>query len=211
MNDGRDSLIYPSDGSVKTKSSAEPLFKKYLNPRYNLSCSFADFYLMRYAEVLLYAAEAAASLGETDKALGFLEEIHARARRSIEGGSAYPKMADWGNLTTKEELVSAIMWERVFELHGEGHEFFDTHRRGAKFMSEWLTKPLNAFLKGPEQTRELKDLFYGYYLPENGQELRKSVLLAFPDVEFRNNSAISSSEQNDFYFDYLPETFTAAE
>jgi hypothetical protein len=110
------------------------------------------------------------------------------------------------------------MWERVFELHGEGHEFFDTHRRGAKFMSEWLTKPLNAFLKEPEQNYgksydeagvvkkgELADLFYGHFLPENVQELRKSILLAFPEVEFRNNSAISSSEQNDFYVDFLPE------
>ena len=221
--DGTYTIIYPSDGKVK-HSGTEPYFKKYLNPRYNLSCSYADFYLMRYAEVLLYAAEAAASLGETDKALGFMEEIHARARRSIEGGSPYPTMADWGNLATKEQLIDAILWERVFELHGEGHEFFDTHRRGAKFMSEWLTKPLNAFLREPEQcgvkditqsapanNSELKNLFYSHFLPENVQELRKSILLAFPDVEFRNNSAIKADEQNDFYFDYLPDTFLPAD
>ena len=179
---------------------------------------------MRYAEVILYAAEAAASLNETPKAYEYMERIHARARRSIEGGSAHPTMADWGTLATKDELIAAIMWERVFELHGEGHEFFDTHRRGAKFMSEWLTKPINAFLKEPEQcgvqditvsdpakNTEFKNLFYSHFLPEDVQELRKSILLAFPEVEFRNNSAIGADEQNDFYFDYLPETFTAAE
>lgn len=220
--EGDNVYLYPSDEKKIKKDGKEeivkfvlkgpePYFKKYLNPRYNLSCSYADFYLMRYAEVLLYAAEAAASLNQTSKAYEFMEEIHARARRSIAGGSAYPKMADWGNLTTKEELVSAIMWERVFELHGEGHEFFDTHRRGAKFMSEWLTKPLNAYLKEPEQKTARSTLFNNHFLPENIQELRKSILLAFPEVEFRNNSEIGADEQNDFYFDYLPETFTAAE
>lgn len=222
---GAYSDLYPADGKVKNCSS-DPYFKKYLNPRYNLSCSFADFYLMRYAEVLLYAAEAAASLMDKDisykqKALDYMEEIHARARRSIEGGSQYPSMADWGSLNTKEQLVGAIMWERVFELHGEGHEFFDTHRRGAKFMSEWLTKPINEFLREPEQTggvdvsaggtpsstSELGRLFYNHFLPENVQQLRGSLLLAFPEVEFRNNSEIGFDEQNDFYFDYLPEAF----
>ena len=221
--DGTYVQLYPADGKV-VNSGTDPYFKKYLNPRYNLSCSYADFYLMRYAEVILYAAEAAASLNETPKAYEYMERIHARARRSIEGGSAHPTMADWGTLATKDELIAAIMWERVFELHGEGHEFFDTHRRGAKFMSEWLTKPINAFLKEPEQcgvqditvsapakNTEFKNLFYSHFLPEDVQELRKSILLAFPEVEFRNNSAISADEQNDFYFDYLPETFTAAE
>ena len=218
LDTGEYSPLYPADGKVKA-CSTDPYFKKYFNSRYNLSCSFADFYLMRYAEVILYAAEAAASLEKKDDALMYMEMIHARARRSIEGGSNYPKMSDWGNLDTKEQLVNAIMWERVFELHGEGHEFFDTHRRGAKFMSEWLTKPLNAFLKEPEQNYgksydeagvvkngELANLFYGHFLPENVQELRKSILLAFPEVAFRNNSAITSSEQNGFYVDFLPES-----
>ena len=72
-------------------------------------------------------------------------------------------------------------------------------------MSEWLTKPLNAFLKEPEQASELKTLFYNHYLPEDVQELRKSVLLAFPEVEFRNNPAIGFEDQNDFYVDFLAE------
>lgn len=218
--DGTYTDLYPKDGKVE-KCASDPYFKKYLNPRFNLSCSYADFYLMRYAEVLLYAAEAAASLMDVDasykqKAYDFMEEIHARARRTKEGGSIYPSMADWGNLTTKEQLIDAIMWERVFEMHGEGHEFFDTHRRGAKFMSDWLTKPINAFLKEPEQSgtssgSEFAHLFFSHYLPENYQELRKSILLAFPDVEFRNNSAISSDQQNDFYFEYLPDSFLPAD
>lgn len=209
-NDQQETTLYPSDGSVLTVSG-DPYFRKYMCPRYNIGNGYADFYLMRYAEVILYAAEAAASLssGPGDaywqKAMDYMEMIHARARRSVDGGSAHPTMADWGTLTSREELVNAIMWERVFELHGEGHDFFDTHRRGAKFMSEWLTKPLNAFLKEPEQVGELKTLFYSHYLPEDVQELRKSVLLAFPEAEFRNNPAIGFEDQNDFYVDFLAE------
>ena len=42
-------------------------------------------------------------------------------------------------------------------------------------------------------------------LPEDVQELRKSILLAFPETEFRNNPAISFDDQNDFYIDFLAE------
>ena len=208
---GEPQILYPSDGKVKTAGgSSEPYFKKYLSSRYNIGNGYADFYLMRYAEVILFAAEAAASLSKVpgdlywQKALDRMEMIHARARQSVEGGSDYPKMSDWPDLTTREKLVDAIMWERVFELHGEGQEFFDTHRRGAKWMAEWLTNPINTFLKMPEQVGEFKTLFYSHYLPEDVDQLRKGVLLAFPEVEFRNNPAIGYEDQNDFYIDYLP-------
>ena len=102
------------------------------------------------------------------------------------------------------------MWERVFEMHGEGHEFFDTHRRGAKYMSEWLAKPLNEFLRMPEQGGDantsgsvFRNLYDSHFIEEDPRKLRRSVLLAFPDVEFRNNPAITPEHQNDFYVDYL--------
>ena len=45
--------------------------------------------------------------------------------------------------------------------------------------------------------------FQGIYLPEDYQKLRKSVLLAFPEHEMRNNAAISFDDQNDFYWTSL--------
>ena len=216
IDNGSTERLYPASGRVAGKNAFEPYFKKYLSPGFDLGCGTADFYLMRYAEVILYAAEAAASLsagpGDThwNKAMAYMELIHARARRSVEGGSEYPHMSSWGTLSSSKELVDAIMWERVFEMHGEGHEFFDTHRRGAKFMSEWLAKPLNEFLKMPEQGGDANTsgsvfmhLYYSHFIEEDPQKLRRSILLAFPDVEFRNNPAITSDQQNDFYVDYL--------
>lgn len=197
-----------------------PFFKKYLDPHWDVTNGYADFYLMRYAEVILYAAEAAASLsngpGDANwtKALGYMEQIHARARRSVADGKSeatHPRMSDWGDLSSPKELVDAIMWERVFELSGENHEYFDTHRRGAKWMKEWLTVPLNAFNTHPDQNYKAKNTdktffaqHYGEYLfEEDIQTLRKAVVCSYPDKDLRNNTALSEEDVNDFYYSTL--------
>ena len=217
QSDGKNNNIYPYTGNGMTNYNWwDPFFKKYRDAHFNVTNGYSDMYLMRYAEVILYAAEAAASLssgpGDANwqKAMDYMDMIHKRARDS-KAGATHPTMASW-NATSKEELVDAIMWERIFELHGECHEFFDTHRRGSKWMSEWLCKPLNEYLKQPEQnigatstpTRTWFNMvFNGRYLPEDPQTLRKSLLLAFPEKEFRNNAAISEADQNDFFWSSL--------
>jgi hypothetical protein len=219
MSTGKAQNIWPNN-NVTSSSYYEPYFKKYSDPSFDVSVTYSDLYLMRYAEVYLIAAEAAASLsaGKDDanwqKAMDYMEVIHARARKSVAAGkaeAAHPKMSNW-NCQTKEDLIKAIMWERVFEMHGELHEIFDTHRRGGKFMSEWLCKPINEWLKMPEQVYNnngkvaytyFSRAFQGIYLPEDPVKLRKSVLLAFPEHEIRNNNAIGYEDQNDFYWSSL--------
>lgn len=216
MSTGKAQNIWPSN-NVTSASYWEPYFKKYTDPTYDVSVTYADLYLIRFAEMYLIAAEAAASLssgpGDANwqKAMDHMEVIHARARKSVAEGkpeAAYPKMSAW-NCQTKEDLINAIMWERVFEMHGEMHEIFDTHRRGAKFMSDWLCKPVNEYLKMPEQVYDnsgkvaytyFTRAFQEYYLPEDYQQLRKSVVFSFPEHEFRNNAAIDYEDQNDFYW-----------
>ena len=217
--------IYPNvDNGIKSHTYWEAYFKKYNDPQYNENTSSgqADFYLMRYAEVILLAAEAAASLsngtGDANwqKALNYMEMIHQRARNSKEGATS-PTMDNW-NATTKEELVGAIMWERLFEMHGEGHEFFDTRRRGAEWMVEWFSKPYNKFLAMPEQHYNngstagynyFDRTFWGKPLIEDVQQIRASLLYAFPEMEFRNNGGISESDQNDFYWPTVSPTIPA--
>ena len=217
MSDGKNNNIYPYTGNgVNNYNWWDPFWKKYWDPTFNVTAGYADFYLMRYAEVILYAAEAAASLSKAagdanwQKAMDYMEMIHKRARDS-KSGATHPTMSSW-NAQTPSELVDAIMWERVFELTGECHEFYDTHRRGAKWMSEWLCKPLNEFLDQPEQN------FYNASTPERNwfnmifnsrkletdyQKLRKGILLAFPEEEIRDNAAIGDEDQNDFYYSSL--------
>ena len=126
-------------------------------------------------------------------------------------------MANW-KATTPQELVDAIMWERIFEMHGEGHEFFDTRRRGAEWMVEWFSKPYNDFLRQPEQHyNNGSTVGYNYFdrtfwsrpLIEDVQQIRASLLFPFPEMEFRDNKGISESDQNDFYWVTVSPTIPA--
>ena len=105
---------------------------------------------------------------------------------------------------TKDQLIKAIMWERVYEMGGEGHEFFDTHRRGAQYIRDEIAMPINAFLADPEQA---DDATYGYFArgfllqayPTDLAAIQKGLLCSFPNIEIRYNQAITDSDQNDYY------------
>ena len=133
-NAGRDA--YPNDDRITASSDA--FIRKYLDPTYDVTSGKADFYLMRLAEVYLIAAESAASLsagpGDSwwEAAISNVNVLRDRARRSVLAGEASAPV-DWksSDFADSKALVNAIMWERVIELTGEGHEWFDTHRRGA--------------------------------------------------------------------------------
>lgn len=203
--------LYPSDGNVKSYSRNKSFFyKKYLSPRYNASNGDADYYMMRYANVYLMRAEAFASLCEAQgdanwqNAFSTIDELHARARGELSATAVKSEYPSWTKaiedgtleLETKDDLIMAIMWERVFELHGEGFEFYDTHRRGARFMSKFIAEPLCEFLKMPEQANGLfKTIFQSTFPEKDPSALRKSVLLAFPITEIERNPMAS---QNDF-------------
>ena len=80
--------------------------------------------LIRYADVLLMAAEA---LNENDKpgdALPFLNKVRERARGG--NGSILPDVT----VTEKNALRNAILEERRHELALEGHRFWDLVRTG---------------------------------------------------------------------------------
>lgn len=81
---------------------------------------------MRYAEILLIAAEAANELGESSKAQGYLEQVRFRARgnKTFEEANVLPKIT----ASDKVELRHAIWNERRVELAFEGHRWFDLLR-----------------------------------------------------------------------------------
>lgn len=82
--------------------------------------------IIRYAEVLLNEAEAAARAG--DKALA-VEKLNEVRNRSLADPStqAY-KESDFADA---KALVEAIVWERRIEFHGEGRRWEDIHRLAA--------------------------------------------------------------------------------
>jgi len=74
--------------------------------------------LIRYADVLLMAAEAANELGKTDDAEALLNQVRDRA------------MVDQKTGMDAAGMRQAIIDERVLELTGESHRFFDLVRWG---------------------------------------------------------------------------------
>jgi hypothetical protein len=80
--------------------------------------------ILRYADILLIAAEAMNENGKSIQALPYLNQVRARAR----GGNA-SILLDVTD-TNKDSLRDKILKERRVELALEGHRFFDLVRTG---------------------------------------------------------------------------------
>ncbi|WP_067150989.1 RagB/SusD family nutrient uptake outer membrane protein [Pseudotamlana agarivorans] len=90
----------------------------------------SNYCLMRYAEVLLIAAEAANELGRTSEAEGYLNQVRERARRGgVTNGfvpSASP--ADVSG-SSQDEFRDIVLEERRLELAFEFKRWYDIVRR----------------------------------------------------------------------------------
>lgn len=215
---GETRYCYPATSCVKngTRWESFPYFKKYYDPKYDNTAGYADLYVMRLAEVYLIAAEACANLCASPsdefgtEALSYINILLARARKSTTDGSLSTQPADWqsADFSSKDELIERIFWERAFEMTGEQHEYFDTHRMGAKWLAEHVTKPANEFLFRPEQDDNGASLghrqaFYG--TPSHGDgsiypvipsEVRKGLICPIPNDELVYNAELSLDDQN---------------
>ena len=105
--------------------------------------------LIRYADLLLWKAEAQIELGELDDARSIINEVRARANNS----TALLKFSNGDPLSNynvglyeavgwnQEFARQALRWERRLELSMEGHRFFDLVRWGiaAETLNEYLS------------------------------------------------------------------------
>ncbi len=208
--------MYPESENLM-KNYAMPYFKKYYDPTFNNNVGRADFYIMRLAEVYLIAAEACANLSETpsdtygSRSVTYVNTLLERARNSTDG-SPSTEPHDWseGDFSTKEELINSIFWERCFEMPFEQHEYFDTHRMGATWIVDNISKPKNAFLALPEQSDFIKggteypgykSMFYGkdFKYDEDPQLVRKGLISAYPYYELIYNSALDLNTHDPNY------------
>ncbi|MFV0606529.1 MAG: RagB/SusD family nutrient uptake outer membrane protein [Niabella sp.] len=80
--------------------------------------------ILRYADVILMAAEAANESGNSAKAESYLEMIRARAREGQTG--VLPKVV----FASQAQMRTAIKFERRIEFAMEGERFFDLVRWG---------------------------------------------------------------------------------
>jgi starch-binding outer membrane protein, SusD/RagB family len=123
INDGKYGNILPP--------SIWPYFNKkvYTDPaRRSATGDFAgswlDQIILRYSDVLLMAAEAANETGNTAKALGYLEQVRARAR------NGNPNILPPVTSTDQVVVRNAIKHERRVEFAMEYERFYDLVRWG---------------------------------------------------------------------------------
>lgn len=105
----------------------------YYSTKYEVSTtgvndSGTDYYVIRYADVLLKYAEALNETNMTSEAAQYLNAVRNRAGLTNTTAS------------TKSEMAAAIDMERRSEFIGEGHRWFDLKRTGKAIetMNKWF-------------------------------------------------------------------------
>ncbi|HZG24031.1 MAG TPA: RagB/SusD family nutrient uptake outer membrane protein [Chitinophagaceae bacterium] len=126
--------------------------KKYLTPIPRANDSRANWKVIRYADVLLMYAEALNENGKTAEAHNFLNQVRTRA-----GLKPYSN-------PSKDDTREAIYQERRFELHMEGHRWFDLVRTGRALsvMQPYGMKPHMTVFPIPQSQIEIinnRDVF----------------------------------------------------
>jgi len=132
----RSGFRYWTFAETDNPSSTHMYCRKAVHENYDFDQSYSehnssDWIEIRYAEVLMNFAEAAAALGKTDEAIGVLKQIRQRA--GIHAGS--DGMYGLKSGMSKEELLSAVWLERKIEFAFENKRFWDL-RRNRLFASE---------------------------------------------------------------------------
>ena len=123
-NDPYFGLIYKNSFSSTTYSP-----RKFLQPNSELTQKAdgdINYPAIRYAEVLLWEAEALIELGRMQEALAPLETVRARARAQTVVPGTLPAITSTNQVTLRQ----AIRRERQTELGFELHRFFDLVRWG---------------------------------------------------------------------------------
>ena len=172
-----------ADGSIRYF----PDTKKWYSHKYRFSSRPLSRFntdmnapILRFADVILVYAEAAAELGLYVNAYDALDMILARAQN----GGLSPALVD-RNLTG-DNLNEFIFWERARELCFEGHSKFDILRAGLdKFLTE---------IRGQEETRDendpskLKEVIWS----DNVQPYH--ILFPIPATEMASNPNMTQNE-----------------
>ncbi|WP_439488031.1 RagB/SusD family nutrient uptake outer membrane protein [Algoriphagus sp.] len=108
---------------------------------------------IRYADVLLFKAEALIQLDQWNDALPIINQIRERAGQSTSrplaaGASDVYKVAPYTSFASKDFALKALKFERRLEFAMEGHRFFDLVRWGE------AAPVLNAYLDTEKQRKD---------------------------------------------------------
>ena len=91
-----------------------------------------NYHILRYADVLLMAAEAAVETGALEVGRGYVNQVRARAKNGPRADSSPNYVIDTYNSAWTDQAAArnAVRHERRVELAMEGHRLFDLRRWG---------------------------------------------------------------------------------
>ncbi|CAN5429983.1 RagB/SusD family nutrient uptake outer membrane protein [soil metagenome] len=93
----------------------------------------SNYSLIRFADVLLWAAEAEVELGNLEKGRELVNRVRARAANPsswVQNSPANYKVGQYTTFSSPEYARDAVRFERRLEFAMEGHRFFDLVRWG---------------------------------------------------------------------------------
>ena len=100
-----------------------------------------NYNVIRFADVLLMAAECEAELNNLDAARDLVNRVRNRAKGSpLAGANATYVIEPYTSFGSQAEAIDAVRFERKLELSGEGHRLYDLVRWGI------AAQELNAYL-----------------------------------------------------------------
>lgn len=193
--DGKTVTSYPalSKGTYRVYLPY-PSIQKYKDPNSLDNNSHANNYIyLRYAEVLLIYAEAENALnGPTASAIDALNQVLTRARNS--GDSGLPMAVTAADFTDSESFKDRVLTERLAELMGEFHTWYDARRFGVEYFRKVCENHNRRLDLAKEQKvfNSTSDFYFGV----DDFTVQRNLLFPIPESEINTNEAISFSDQN---------------
>jgi len=185
------------DEVAANKFSPYPAIAKWIDPNgLDNNTAGNNYIVTRLAEMYLIAAEAENEInGPTLTACGYLNETINRSISTKDNGGIQPVApADFAD---KDAFFNRVMDERLLELIGELHSWFDVRRRGIDYFRKICVAHNDRL--DLAKTEKLFKSATDEYFPVDDASLTRNLLLPIPSTEINNNPAINPEDQNPGY------------
>ena len=183
--------LYPNDVLKKKKN---PVIAKYAikNLEQTTDATNQNMLIYRYADLLLMLAEIENELDKPAEAAAYANQVISRARTSENGDGVHPVDLTF---TDKDAFRSEIFRQYRYELLGEGHDWFNNHRKGFDWFKLNTLDPHAAWPTRANADSKGKEVLITF-IDDNKQKMMQ---LPIPLTEMNTNLEIGYVDQNPGY------------